>query len=67
MLDCHLDLTLDPVEDAEPAGVRNQAPQVSNQLRDGPLATGQVGVAWGAVVGGGFWEVSVPPSGGLWG
>jgi hypothetical protein len=37
VLDCHLDLVLDPVEDAEPAGVRNQAPQVSNQLRDGPL------------------------------
>ena len=37
VLDCHLDLVLDPVEHAEPAGVRNQAPQVSNQLRDGPL------------------------------
>ena len=38
VLDCHLDLVLDPVEDGEPASVRNRAPQVSNHLRDGPLA-----------------------------
>jgi hypothetical protein len=37
VLDCHLDLVLDPVEEAEPAGVRNQGPQVSNELRDRPL------------------------------
>jgi hypothetical protein len=51
VLDCHLDLVLDPVEDAEPAGVRNQAPQVSNQLRDGPLV---------AEVGSGDREVKLP-------
>jgi hypothetical protein len=37
VLDCYLDLVLDPVEDAEPAGVRNQGLQASKHLRDGPL------------------------------